>query len=73
MKALAKISGQSEDSKLASSLADWFMFQDYHGDRAPEQLTKEFEPKFAQALFQLKPRSWQGADRVRLWVALSVY
>jgi len=49
------------------------MFQDYHGDRAPEQLTKEFGPKFAQALFQLKPRSWQGADRVRLWVALSVY
>jgi len=60
VKALAKISGQPEDSKLASSLADRFMFQDYYGDRAPEQLAKEFGPKFAQALFELIPGSWQG-------------
>ena len=60
VQASAKISRQPEDSKLASSLADRFMFQDYYGDRAPEQLTKEFGPKFAQALFQLKPGSWQG-------------
>jgi peptidyl-prolyl cis-trans isomerase C len=60
VKALAKISGQLKDSKLASSLADRFMFQDYYGDRAPEQLAKDFGPKFAQALFQLKPGSWQG-------------
>ena len=60
MKALAKISGQPKDSKLAASLADRFMFQDYYGDRAPEQLAKEVGPKFAQALFQAKPGSWQG-------------
>jgi peptidyl-prolyl cis-trans isomerase C len=60
VKALAKISGQPKNSKLAASLADRFMFQDYYGDRAPEQLAKEFGPKFAQALFQAKPGSWQG-------------
>ncbi len=60
VEALAKISGQPEDSKVASSLADPFMFQDYYGDRASEQLAKEFGPTFARRLFQLKPGSWQG-------------
>ena len=58
--ALGKLAGESEDSKLAASLADPFMFQDYYGDRAPEQLAKEFGPTFAQGLFRLKPGSWQG-------------
>jgi hypothetical protein len=49
-KALAKIAGQPEDSKLAASLADPFMFQDYYGDRAPESVAKEFGPQFAIAL-----------------------
>src|SRR5262249_16148906 len=52
--ALAKLAGQREDSAVASSLADPFMFQDYYGDRASEQLAKEFGPTFAQALFQLQ-------------------
>ena len=39
-KALAKIAGQPEDSKLAASLADPFMFQDYYGDRAPSALPR---------------------------------
>jgi len=34
-KALAKISGQPEDSKLAASLGGPFMFQDYYGDPHP--------------------------------------
>ena len=34
--ALAKLAGQPQDSKLAASLADPFMFQDYYRDRAPE-------------------------------------
>jgi peptidyl-prolyl cis-trans isomerase C len=59
-KALTKIAGQPEDSKLAVSLADPFMFQDYYGDRAPEALAKEFGPQFAVALEKLKPGSWQG-------------
>jgi peptidyl-prolyl cis-trans isomerase C len=59
-KALARISGQPEDSRSASSLADPFMFQDNYGDRTAEQLAKDFGPEFAQAIFQLKPGSWQG-------------
>jgi peptidyl-prolyl cis-trans isomerase C len=60
VKALAKIGGQPEDSKLAASSADQFMFQDYYGDRAPEAIAKEFGPQFAVALEKLRPGSWQG-------------
>jgi hypothetical protein len=59
-KALAKIAGQPEDSKLAASQADPFMFQDYYGDRAPSAVAKEFGPAFAVALEKVKPGSWQG-------------
>jgi peptidyl-prolyl cis-trans isomerase C len=59
-KALPKIAGQPEDSKLAASLADPFMFQDYYGDRAPSAIAKEFGPPFAVAVEKLKPGSWQG-------------
>jgi peptidyl-prolyl cis-trans isomerase C len=58
--ALEKIAGKPEESRTAVALADPFMFQDYYGDRAPDQLAKEFGPTFAQGLFQLKPGSWQG-------------
>jgi hypothetical protein len=57
---LARIAGQPENSNQASSVADPFMFQDYYGDRTPEQLAKEFGPTFARGLFELKPGSWQG-------------
>jgi hypothetical protein len=57
---LAKIAGQPEDSKLAASLADPFMFQDYYADRAPSAIAKEFGPPFAVAVEKLKPDSWQG-------------
>ena len=59
-KALAKLAGQPEDSKLAASLADPFMFQDYYRDRAPEYLGKEFGPQFALAVAKLPSGSWQG-------------
>lgn len=59
-KALVKIAGQPEDSKLAASLADPFMFQDYYGDRAPSAIAKEFGPAFAVELEKVKPGSWQG-------------
>ena len=36
------------------------MFQDYYADRSPEQLAKDFGSQFAQAVFKLKPGSWQG-------------
>jgi hypothetical protein len=58
--ALTKIAGQPEDSKLAVSLADRFMFQDYYRDRTPEALAKEFGPQFVVALEKVKPGSWQG-------------
>jgi len=58
--ALSKLAGQPEDSKLAASLADPFMFQDYYRDRAPEFLGKEFGPQFALAVAKLAPGSWQG-------------
>jgi peptidyl-prolyl cis-trans isomerase C len=59
-KVLAKIASQPEDSKLAASLADPFMFQNYYGDRTPEAIAKEFGPPFAMTLEKLKPGSWQG-------------
>jgi len=58
--ALAKISGQPENSTLAASTGDSFMFQDYYGDRTPSAIAKEFGPPFAVALEKLKPGCWQG-------------
>jgi len=59
-KALVKLDGQPEDAKVAGSLADRFMFQDYYRDRAPSYLGKEFGPQFALAVAKLAPGSWQG-------------
>jgi peptidyl-prolyl cis-trans isomerase C len=59
-KVLAKITGQPEDSKTATGLADPFMFQNYYRERSAEQLAKEFGTGFSHAIFQLKPGSWQG-------------
>jgi len=59
-KALPKLASESKDSKVASSLADSFMFQDYYTDYPLEELTNEFGPQFAPALAKLKPGSWQG-------------
>ena len=58
--ALPKVAGQPENSTLALSLGDRFMFQDYYGDRTPDAIAKEFGPQFAVALEKLKPGSWQG-------------
>jgi peptidyl-prolyl cis-trans isomerase C len=58
--ALARLKGQPEDSPLADSLADPFMFQDYYRDRAPDFLGKEFGPQFALAVDRLPVGSWQG-------------
>jgi len=59
-KALAKLAGQPVDSKLAASLGDPFMLQDYYGDSTPQQLAKEYGPAFAQSIFRVKPGAWQG-------------
>jgi len=60
VQALSRLAGQPEDAKEAAALADPFMFQDYYGDRTPEQLAKEFGPGFAQEVFRSKTGSWQG-------------
>jgi parvulin-like peptidyl-prolyl isomerase len=57
---LSKLAGRPQDSKLAASLADSFMFQDYYRDRAPDYLGKEFGPQFALAVAKLAPGTWQG-------------
>jgi peptidyl-prolyl cis-trans isomerase C len=59
-RALSKLLGQPEDTALAETLADPFMFQDYYRDRASEFLGKELGPNFAIAIAQLAPGSWQG-------------
>ena len=59
-KALAALANEPEDSKLASTLADPFMLQDYYRDRAGDFVGKEFGPPFAVALAKAKPGSWQG-------------
>jgi len=58
--ALGKLARQPVDAKVAGSLADPFMFQDYYRDRAPDYLAKEFGPRFALAVASLPPGSWQG-------------
>jgi hypothetical protein len=58
--ALAKVAGEPQDTKLAASLADRFMFQDYYRERGPENLAKEFGPKFALAVAKVPSGSWQG-------------
>jgi parvulin-like peptidyl-prolyl isomerase len=58
--ALAKLAGQPVDAKIAGSLADPFMSQNYYRDRAPDYLAKEFGPQFALAVAKLAPGSWQG-------------
>jgi hypothetical protein len=59
-KALKRLAGQPEDSRLVATLADPFMFQDYYRELAPDSLTKEFGPQFAQFVEKLPTGSWQG-------------
>jgi hypothetical protein len=59
-RALTVVAGKESDLPATAATADTFMLQSYYGDRTPEQLAKEFGPGFAQALFQVKPRMWQG-------------
>ena len=58
--ALTKLAGQPVDSKLAASLGDPFMLQDYYADRSPDQLARELGPHFAQEVFRARPGTWQG-------------
>jgi hypothetical protein len=57
--ALEKLGGQ-RGVAAGASLGDPFMFQDYYGDRAEEDVARVFGTAFAAALFQLTPGAWQG-------------
>jgi hypothetical protein len=59
-RALQETAGKPMDSPEAAALADPFMFQDYYGDRAPDDVAKTFGPGFAQALFEVAPGAWAG-------------
>ena len=59
-RALARIAGKPMDAPEAKALADPFMFQDYYGDRTPEDVGKLFGPVFARALFAVAPGAWAG-------------
>ena len=58
--ALTKLAGQPVDAKLAGSISDPFMFQDYYSDRGTDQLGKDFGPNFALEVAKLPTGSWQG-------------
>jgi len=58
--ALAKLDGKPSDWPMAPKLGDPFMFEAYYGDRSREQVAEVFGPQFAQSLFGLRPKVWQG-------------
>jgi peptidyl-prolyl cis-trans isomerase C len=60
VQALQRLNGTAADSPLVAKAGDPFMFQDYYGDRLPEQVANVFGSKFAQVLFQLKTGAWSG-------------
>jgi parvulin-like peptidyl-prolyl isomerase len=59
-RALQKVAGKPMDSPQATALGDPFMFQDYYGDRSPDDVARAFGPGFARALFRLTPGAWAG-------------
>jgi parvulin-like peptidyl-prolyl isomerase len=59
-RALGKITGKPMDAPEGTALGDPFMFQDYYGERTPEDVAKTFGPVFARALFAVVPGAWAG-------------
>jgi hypothetical protein len=60
VRALETLRAKPASAQMAAALADPFMFQDYYGDRSFEEMAKLFGPRFARALLQQPPGSWQG-------------
>jgi hypothetical protein len=59
MDVLAKIADEPGDTPVAAGLADPFMFQDYYGDRTPEQ-EQVPGPDFMEGAVPTPPGKWQG-------------
>ena len=60
VRSLSKLDGRLADSPIVGTIGDPFMFQDYYGDRSPEQIASIFGSAFAAAVDQVRPGSWQG-------------
>jgi parvulin-like peptidyl-prolyl isomerase len=58
--ALARLAGRAVDAPEVAALGDRFMFQDYYGDRTPDDVAKTFGPAFARAVFEAAPGVWAG-------------
>jgi len=59
-RALVRLAGKPASWPDAAGLADPFALPDHCADRTAEQLTQEFGPDFARAIFGLTPGAWQG-------------
>jgi hypothetical protein len=59
-RALDTLRGKPARAQERAAGADPFMFQGYYADRSPEEVARLFGPRFAQALLQQPPGSWQG-------------
>lgn len=57
------IAGKRPGSPEVAAAGDPFMFRNTYGDSTPAQVAKEFGPEFANALFDLEAKSWQGPIR----------
>ena len=60
VRALSKLAGAPADSPAVDAIGDPFMFQNYYGDRSPEQVASVFGTEFAAVVDQLRTGSWQG-------------
>jgi parvulin-like peptidyl-prolyl isomerase len=58
--ALAQLAGKPMDAPGAATFGDPFMFQDYYGDRTPDDVAKTFGPAFAGAIFRTTAGAWAG-------------
>jgi hypothetical protein len=58
--ALERLAGKAIDAPETAALGDPFMFQDYYGDRTPDDVARTFGPGFARAVFDVAPGRWVG-------------
>ena len=59
-RALSKLANTSPDSSSVAAIGDPFMFQEFYGDRMPEQIASIFGSAFSAAVDKLPPGFWQG-------------
>jgi peptidyl-prolyl cis-trans isomerase C len=60
LKLASLVGGPADDSDTKIAEPDTFMMQDAYEDRTEEQLTRDFGPDFAKAIFKIQAGSWGG-------------